>query len=684
MDNFIAINDVSFEYRQSGRPPLLAVRQVSLAIASGRHVVILGRNGSGKSTLARLVNALEIPTEGTIVISGRMTADENQVWEIRRLCGMVFQNPDNQIVGTTVEEDVAFGPENLGFAQPDIRRSVDKALETVGLSDQAQRPPHLLSGGQKQKLAIAGILAMQPSCLILDEATSMLDPLSRREFMALVQDLIARQNLTVINITHLMEEALLADEVHVMNDGQIVLSGAPAIVFDQVDLLKAQGLDIPVHIEIAHLVARSLQQTLQPLEATSWSGAVAAVRRMIGLDGLPKQSSDTTMSCEQPAQTGSGALAAETALPAGTSPRQAEAPAVPAAWAAGTKSTGTKSPVISSEDVIIRVSNLSYTYTPGTAIETAALRNVSFDVRKGELLGIVGHSGSGKSTLIQHLNGLLRAQQGQVMVMDLNASANKDIRQIRQRVGLLFQYPEHQLFEETVFLDIAFGPRRMGLDMNDIEQRVLWAAGIVGLQEEDLDRSPFELSGGQKRRAAIAGVIAMKPDVLILDEPAAGLDPAGRDEILGYAAALRQQGTTVILVSHSMEDVSRLADRVLVLRAGQVHLFGDPAAVFTDDERLTEAGLAVPRPVAFLREFLADFPDMQVAQFTAAAAASEIERIVRQAGYGGNVTGETMSGVGVIMNGDPMSGEAASRRAGRSADDHSAAPALEGGAGDAQ
>ena len=209
MDNFAEIKNVSYSYRQSGREPLVAVNQISLDLPRGGHVAILGRNGSGKSTLARLINALEQPSEGTLIVDDLSAAVEENIWEIRRRCGMVFQNPDNQIIGTTVEEDVAFGPENLGFPPADIRRAVDDALAFVGLEDMAQKAPHLLSGGQKQKLAIAGILAMRPSCLILDEATSMLDPLSRQEFMDLVCRLIRDEGLTVINITHNMEEVQL-------------------------------------------------------------------------------------------------------------------------------------------------------------------------------------------------------------------------------------------------------------------------------------------------------------------------------------------------------------------------------------------------------------------------------------------------------------------------------------------
>lgn len=596
MDNFAEIRDVSYSYQHSGREPLLAVKSVTLDIPRGSHTAVLGRNGSGKSTLARLINALEMPTEGTLIVSGLSTGTEDNIWEIRRLCGMVFQNPDNQIVGTTVEEDVAFGPENLGFPQAEIRQAVDNALAIVGLSAQAEKAPHLLSGGQKQKLAIAGILAMKPACLILDEATSMLDPISRQEFMDLVCRLIREEGLTVINITHNMEEVLLADYVTVMGDGQIVLSGTPAEVFAKVALIKREGLDVPAHNEIAHLLAEQLQIPLAENEISTWEKAQDAVCRILDI------SVATAKGRQRLAQLADSAFQ-QTALPH------------------------------DEDDIVISVRDLSHIYSPGTFMATTALDKVSFNVYRGELLGIVGHSGSGKSTLIQHLNGLLRAQSGEVSVMGLNASNNADIRKIRQKVGLLFQYPEHQLFEETVFRDIAFGPRRMGLTDAEIEQRVRKAARIVGLEEDELERSPFELSGGQKRRAAIAGIIAMEPEVLILDEPAAGLDPAGRDEILGYARELRNMGVTIILVSHSMEDVARLADRVLVLREGRVHAVGKPAEVFTDDVALAHAGLAVPRTALFLRALRDRLPSLDCECYTPEnAVAALIAAAVREAG----------------------------------------------------
>lgn len=584
---FARIDNVSFSYQQHGHEPIQALSHVSLDIQKGSHVAILGRNGSGKSTLARLINALELPAEGTIIVSGHDTQKGESIWEVRRQCGMVFQNPDNQIVGTTVEEDVAFGPENLGFPQPRIRESVDRALARVNLLHLAERPPHLLSGGQKQKLAIAGILAMEPSCLILDEATSMLDPATRADFMGLVAELIREQGLTVINITHHMEEALLADRVVIMNDGHVIVSGTPAEVFDRVQLVKNQGLDVPVHGEILNRIAELTQQKLYPLESASWDAARQAVRRLL-------QSADPDKLAQ-------------------------------VLQAHERRQTVVHQPVPAAETVI-QVENLTFTYSAGTTLESKALHGVSFDVRKGELLGIIGHSGSGKSTLIQHLNGLLRTQSGKVTVLGHDASENQAIRRIRRHVGLLFQYPEHQLFEETVFQDIAFGPRRLGLDAAEVEKRVTWAARIVGLSDEELERSPFELSGGQRRRAAIAGVIAMRPEVLILDEPAAGLDPAGREEILGYAARLRDEGSTVILVSHSMEDVARLSDRVLALKNGEVILFGTPAEVFAQTEKLMASDLSVPRTAAFLRDLQADFPGVSDQCYTVEAAAIELIR----------------------------------------------------------
>ena len=252
----------------------------------------------------------------------------------------------------------------------------------------------------------------------------------------------------------------------------------------------------------------------------------------------------------------------------------------------------------------IEVRNLSHTYSVGTPFQHDAVKHLSFTVQRGEFLGIIGHTGSGKSTLIQHLNGLLKPTEGDVLLDGESIWKDKlTTRAARFRVGLVFQYPEYQLFEDTVFQDIAFGPKNMGLKEDEIRQRVLRAADFAGVDRSVLDKSPFDLSGGQKRRVAIAGVIAMEPEVVIFDEPTAGLDPAGCASLLENIRAYRQAtGATILMVSHSMDDVARLADRLLVLNEGQVEMLGKPSEIFTRAQRLREIGLNVPQVTSlFLR-----------------------------------------------------------------------------------
>ncbi|MBO4938422.1 MAG: energy-coupling factor transporter ATPase [Oscillospiraceae bacterium] len=245
---------------------------------------------------------------------------------------------------------------------------------------------------------------------------------------------------------------------------------------------------------------------------------------------------------------------------------------------------------------ILQVQNLNYIYSQGTPFEHQALKDVSFSVERGEFLGIIGHTGSGKSTLMQQLNGLLKPTSGKILLDGKDIWSDKKLtRQARFRVGLVFQYPEYQLFEETVYRDIAFGPKNMGLKDDEIDRRVREAAFAVGLTQEQLQVSPFDLSGGQKRRVAIAGVMAMEPEVLILDEPTAGLDPAGRAEILGHIENYRRShNATIMMVSHSMDDVARLTDRLLVMNGSNLAMDGTPAEVFTRAEELLEMGLNIP------------------------------------------------------------------------------------------
>lgn len=257
MGVFIKAENVEYNYggNQSGKVGHTAIKDVNINIMEGEYVVVIGRNGSGKSTFARLLNALLIPDKGTIQIAGLTSKEEENLWEIRRMVGMVFQNPDNQIVATTVEEDVAFGPENLGIAPEDICARVDEALGQVGLLEYRKSAPHNLSGGQKQRVAIAGILAMKPKCIVLDEATSMLDPLGRKEVLEVLAELNRKDKITIINITHHMEEAVLADRALVIHEGSIVMDGKPSEIFSRVEEIKSYGLDVPQVSELFYELA---------------------------------------------------------------------------------------------------------------------------------------------------------------------------------------------------------------------------------------------------------------------------------------------------------------------------------------------------------------------------------------------------------------------------------------------
>ena len=554
MSNLIKAENLSFTYPAVGERLALPVfENLNIEIAEGSFTAVIGPNGCGKSTLAKHFNAVLLPTGGKVWVEGIDTADEEKLLEIRRQIGMVFQNPDNQIVANVVEEDVAFAPENLGVPSPEIRRRVDDALKTVGMYEYREHAPHLLSGGQKQRIAIAGVLAMQPRCIVLDEPTAMLDPRGREEVISTITRLNREQGITVVLITHHMREAVGADRVVVMHEGGILTDGSPREVFSQVELLRKAGLDVPQTTDL-----------LYSLRGVGWN---------VPLDAL------TVEECAEAVQNTTG----------GT-PRPGTEPVRQSAVSGAEKLPPQGKPILELKD-------LTHTYSAGTPFEHTAVSQINLAFYPGELTGIIGHTGSGKSTLIQHLNGLLKPSSGKVLFQGEDIWKDKKFtHSIRGRVGLVFQYPEYQLFEETCWKDIAFGPKNQGLTGDELDARVRRAAGLVGIDEELLEKSPFDLSGGQKRRVAIAGVIAMEPDVLILDEPTAGLDAAGRDAILENIKAYQKaQNAAVIMVSHSMEEVAELCSRLIVMNKGRVAMDGAPSEVFTHADELTEMGLSVPQ-----------------------------------------------------------------------------------------
>lgn len=281
----------------------------------------------------------------------------------------------------------------------------------------------------------------------------------------------------------------------------------------------------------------------------------------------------------------------------------------------------------------IKIKNLNHVYSANTPFESKALDDVSLDIEEGDFVGLIGHTGSGKSTLIQHLNGLLKPSSGSIEVCGMDITKNKaNLKRLREKVGLVFQYPEHQLFEETIYADISFGPKNLGLDQEEIDLRVRDSMELVGLDFEEMkERSPFDLSGGQMRRVAIAGVLAMKPEILILDEPTAGLDPRGREEILNQIKTLyEKKNITIILVSHSMEDIAKLVEKILVMDKGRVVMYDTPLEVFKRVEELEDIGLGVPQITYFMKALKAQGKDVDTNIFTVDAARDEILRYLRR------------------------------------------------------
>lgn len=406
----------------------------------------------------------------------------------------------------------------------------------------------MLSGGQKQRVAIAGALAMEPQLLVFDEATAMLDPKGRQEILEIIHYLNREKGMTILLITHFMEEAVEADRVFVLSGGLVLAQGTPKEIFPQAELLKEARLLPPF--------AAAMAQTLR-------EAGIEIPQEIITMEAL--------------------ADAISQKWPAGVIPRieEIERPA-----------EGT----LEGEVPILEAKALSYTYMPGTPFEHKALDDVSLSIREGEFIGIVGHTGSGKSTLIQLLSGLIPKTQGEILVAGKDIWAKDyDKKELRRTVGVVFQYPEYQLFEETVEKDIQFGPKKTGIPEEELESRTRVAMELVGLDYDAYrEKSPFELSGGQKRKAAIAGVLAMEPKVLIMDEPIAGLDPMGRTSLMDLVRDLRDCGVTVIMISHNMEGLAEYASRILVMQKGRLVLDGPPEEIFSNYQAFREAGLDIP------------------------------------------------------------------------------------------
>lgn len=555
----VRLDHVTLRYGDS-----VALDDVTLEVCRGERLCILGANGSGKSTLASVICGLLAPDEGDVELAGHAVCtggmpDLAAYRDARRQLGLVFQNPDDQIVTSVVADDVAFGPENLGVPRDEIAARVARELRRVAMEKYAHADPSRLSGGQRQRVCIAGALAMEPAVLVLDEPSSLLDVRGRAAIMR-VMGRLAAAGATLVHVTHFMDEALAADRVIVMQHGHVALEGTPAEVFasKNAQVIEALGLEMPFEARLA--------AALRQAEAAS--DAVAA-------PGAPS---------------GEKTAAATAATPA------AEPPAILAR-------------------------DLGFSYGPGAQ----ALDGVSLEVPVRATTAIVGQTGSGKSTLLRLLCGLEAADAGSLTICGINAATKRGRRQVRRAVGYVMQHPERQLFAQTVAEDVAFGPRNQGLSAAEVERRVAHALDLVGLTDRR-DASPFELSGGQQRLAAIAGVLAMEPELLVLDEPTAGLDPRGRARLRALMTDLAAHGVTLLQVTHSMEDAAR-ADHVVLLDQSHVLAAGTPGEVFcpANEPQLTAVGLGLPRPLAYAREHHLDARPLTLEALVAALRAQGSE-----------------------------------------------------------
>jgi energy-coupling factor transport system ATP-binding protein len=543
MEPEVRIEGLTYRYRGQGKP---ALKGVDLEVAEGEFVVVMGPSGAGKSTLCVALNGL-IPhffrgkMEGEVRVGGRSTR-EGKVGEFAQEVGLVFQDFEAQLFSTNVALEVAFGPENFRVERGEMIERVERMLGQVRLDGFEKRTPATLSGGQKQRLAIASVLAIEPRILCLDEPTTDLDPVGKLGIFEIAEDLKDRDDVTLIVVEHETEETLDADRIVVLRDGEIVADRPAREVLRDVELLQESSV-MPLQVT-RFFHEMGLWQGQLPL--TPQEGVVEFRRRGWQVN-----------------QNRHGRLVAADA-------KREERYGEP----------------------VIQVEGLTHRYPNGVV----ALEGVDLTVRKGEFLAVLGQNGSGKTTLVKHFNGLLKPTEGTVRVGE-DETREQGLRQLGQSVGYVFQNPDHQIFSDTVADEVAFGPKIRGMEEDEIKERVeeaLVAVGLEGRGGED----PFGLTKGERQRVAVASVLSVRPEVLILDEPTTGLDYAEQRSMMDLVKSLNEAGSTIIAVTHTMWVVAEYAHRAAVVRDGEISLQGTVREVFAEEDELHDAALRPPHIVA--------------------------------------------------------------------------------------
>ncbi len=579
----IEIKNVTFNYSAQGEqdvPP--ALDNVSLRIEAGETIAIIGHNGSGKSTLMQLIAAILQPQSGTILVDGLATNTTGQdIWTIRQHVGIVFQNPDDQLIAGTVIDDIAFGPENLGLPLLEIEKRVQEAIALLELEKYAQMAISELSVSLKQRVAVAGILAMRPRYLLLDEPTTMISGRTSRQLLTTVQQLAHKQNMTVIHITHSMHEITTFERVIVMDAGHVLMDGSPVEIFAQAARLKSVGLDIP---QVTRLGNR--------LHAQGWIHLTTPL--------LSPEQLRATIDTANPRSLSNGSVS-RSVPESQPGPRQSQSGRVES------QNGDTHRPIFELKDVY-------YTHQRGTPFELEALHGLSLMISAGQITALIGPTGSGKSTVVDLMAGLVKPGAGSIFFKGKNtkeSTFNSDT--IRSQVGVVFQSPEFQIFEETVGKDISFGPRLQKVSLAESRRRVQASLEAVGLPYEDFrSRYTYALSGGEKRRVAIAGVLALEPRVIIFDEPMAGLDPRGRSELLQLIIALQQRSDlTIVYASSSLVDIIELADVIHILDAGKLAFSGAPREVLARAHTLHALDVELPETTQIALSLRSSLPEIR-------------------------------------------------------------------------
>jgi len=539
----VSVRDLSYTYR--GRKER-ALDGVSLEVARGEFVVIMGHSGAGKSTLCTSLNGL-VPhflrgrMEGEVRVGGRSTR-EGKVGEFADEVGLVFQDFEAQLFSTNVALEVAFGPENFQVEREEMVRRVHRMLERVRLEGFEDRTPATLSGGQKQRLAIASVLAIEPRILCLDEPTTDLDPIGKLGVFEIAEELKDRDDVTLIVVEHETEETLDADRIIVLREGKVVADRPAREVLQDVELLEESSV---MPLQVARFFhERGTEDGQLPL--TPEEGIERFEER--GWRVSPERHKEL-VAADEKREEGYG-------------------------------------------EPIIEVEGLTHRYQNGLV----ALEGVDLRVRKGEFLAVLGQNGSGKTTLVKHFNGLLKPTEGSVRVNG-EETAKQGLRRLGQEVGYVFQNPDHQIFSDTVADEVSFGPKIREMEEDEIKERVEEALAAVGMEGRG-DEDPFGLTKGERQRVAVASVLAVRPEVLILDEPTTGLDYAEQRSMMELVRRLNEGGSTIIAVTHTMWVVAEYAHRAVVMREGKVALQGTVREVFAEEDALRDASLRPPHIVS--------------------------------------------------------------------------------------